>query len=109
MQTNSRPRTKMGFFFRKKETTMVEKTTIVSTTKSLAAGVSATFLEVLNPISSNSSPHSFLVVMRCSCKLSASEGNRIAVVFSHSVQSCSFFITEIFSEKIHYFWNSHFN
>ena len=51
MQTNSRPRTKVGFFFRKKETTMVEKTTIVSTTKSLAAGVSATFLEVLNPIS----------------------------------------------------------
>jgi len=111
MQTNSRPRTKVGFFFRKKETTMVEKTTIVSTTKSLAAGVSATFLEVLKPIS-YSSPHSFLVVMRCSCKLSASEGNRIAVVFSHSVQSCSFFITEIFSEKIHYFWNvwdSHFN
>ncbi len=37
-ESYSRPRTKVGFFFRKKETTMVEKTTIVSTTKSLVVG-----------------------------------------------------------------------
>ena len=37
-ESYSRPRTKMGFFFRKKETTIVEKTTIVSTTKSLVVG-----------------------------------------------------------------------
>ena len=37
-ESYSRPRTKVGFFFRKKETTMVEKTTILSTTKSLVVG-----------------------------------------------------------------------